>query len=71
VTESLKQYIKETLERGESCPFKLPYVGHDYCYLLENACGLQGHDEFTAGILPDRTRFKGCCQKEESWCEYD
>jgi hypothetical protein len=60
--ELLKQFIKETLERGEPCPFKQPYGIARYCYLEADVCDFQGLIEFVAGILPNRTRFKGCYQ---------
>lgn len=60
--EPLKQYIKQTLESGLPCPFKQRYIGRDYCYLLADACDYQGHDEFVAGLVTGRTRFKGCYQ---------
>ena len=61
--DGLKQYIKELIEQGKPCGFKQPFQGHDYCYLMvEDACQFLGADEFVAGVIPGRTRFKGCYQ---------
>lgn len=61
MSEALKQHIKETIERGEPCHFKQTYIGRDYCYLLvKDACRFQGPEEFVAGLMTNRTRFKGC-----------
>lgn len=60
MTEQLKKYIKDVLDRTGRCGFDLPWSdGDTYCFLLPEVCVYQG-EEVEKHFIPERSMYRYC-----------